>query len=77
MTAGQRWSREKPTVEGHYWYRDKSCRPDIILVEGDGSYIEPLIVRWECADDQLVSEMDGEWCGPLTPPDDITPNEEA
>lgn len=66
--AGQRWTRSKPTEPGWYWWRDHVHGiPTMIEVEGDGSDVEPLIVRWDCADDEPVEQMDGEWQGPLSP----------
>ena len=62
------WTTEKPTKPGQYWYRDKGLPPDIIVVEGDGSDKEPLIVRWECASDELVENIIGEWAGPIPAP---------
>lgn len=64
------WVAGKNIIQqGYYWYRDfeQDTQPDVIMVDGDGSEIEPFIVRWECADDELVENMTGQFLGPISP----------
>lgn len=68
MSAGQRWSKEKPTVPGLYWYRPIHYKAEPRILEIGPGMTLPLIVR--NTDRFYLSQWDGEWCGPLEPPHD-------
>ena len=70
MSAGQRWSRERPTVPGWYWWRnvEMGYEPDLAQID---MVDEKLRAYFICEFEEWVNVMDGEWQGP------ITPNEEA
>jgi flagellar biosynthesis chaperone FliJ len=62
------WMKDKPTVPGWYWYRyDKVCRPSVCEVAklNDGTLKE--IIRESTYYGNL---SDGEWVGPLDPPEE-------
>jgi hypothetical protein len=52
------WTSEKPQQPGWYWYREETWTA-INSVSG-GFFVYP--------DGRHVSEMNGEWAGPLEPP---------
>jgi hypothetical protein len=59
-----RWTREKPSRPGFYWYRGHGrTRPPIAVEVSDGAV-------WLCGHEveRHVEEMSGEWFGPLEPP---------
>lgn len=68
MTAGQRWSRERPTVPGWYWYKG-----DLALYEVEAVYVYKddgvLFVDTVNNYSEPVSDFEGEWQGPITPHD--------
>lgn len=65
-SAGQRWSTQKPTVPGWYWYRNDS---ELCVLNIDWSeLVERLYVN--CDGDDVLENYDGEWLGPITPTDD-------
>lgn len=66
MTADQRWSKDKPSKEGWYWYRRRfmggTLGPLCLQVDGEQVAV--------CGEWTALAEFDGEWCGPLAPPHD-------
>ena len=67
--AGQRWTRDKPTVAGWYWFRGAFT---------DGCLVMARVIcsgqEWRCDliydSVTMLPEQDDEWCewqGPLTP----------
>lgn len=87
MTAGQRWSKEKPTVPGWYWWRCWNQHGVAIVHEPDpirpwhtsdrSQAVTLFNSKGRLTSTRMNRMADGEWCGPLVPPADITPNEEA
>lgn len=85
MTAGQRWSTEKPKEAGWYWWRLAPGHYPIIEEykrDAEGN----LVMYVECNGELLKFPLaPGEWQGPITPNNDhladlrklVTPNEEA
>lgn len=63
--TGARWSTEKPTKEGWYWYRGTDNKPNMVYV-----YLGLLEMRAAalCDENWEVSSMCGEWFGPIDPP---------
>ena len=59
------WTTDKPLRKGFYWYR---------CVEPEYGYIGDSLVVWVSESLAIeqggwhVSELDGEWAGPLEPP---------
>lgn len=77
MTAGQMWSREKPTKVGWYWLKETyaNCRPYgphiVEIAYGPGGL--RVYGGSNPADGTLLRECNEsicEWCGPLEPPHD-------
>ena len=64
MTAGQRWRREAPKVEGWYWWRQE---PGMMAVPREVLW-HPYFREWWAQGERIV-EGDGEWQGPITPHD--------
>jgi hypothetical protein len=67
------WTRELPTVEGFYWYRESWAAPEVVLWEQDMQW-----VRLAGGDVPLGNDMPykitGEfWSVPLSPPTNETP----
>lgn len=70
MTAGQRWSRDRPSRPGWYWFRNTDLvdehEPRIVYLR---DYVRGLAVG-NCHIDGFTRYEEGEWCGPLEPPHD-------
>jgi hypothetical protein len=64
-----KWTTEKPTVPGWYWWRANGKDDSIVrLIETQEG---GLIVQFETGHCAYVRNVpDGEWAGPLTPPSD-------
>lgn len=62
------WTREPPTMPGWYWYQKLPMFTkdvaQVMVHEG------VLYVDWGSGFQELVEEMDGEWAGPVLPPED-------
>lgn len=74
MTAGQRWSKERPTEPGWYWFRfpSNSVDPEVFKIHHGEDGLEVVGPFSETPLDEWMEDCDGgEWQGP------ITPNEEA
>lgn len=67
-----RWTREKPTQEGWYWYRDKVTEPIMSLITTlDHQLVMNAYRRYQNAFiDRLDGEYDEEWAGPIPEPED-------
>lgn len=82
-----RWSKDKPTVRGWYWYRgDYHASPDevqpvVIYVAPSDWYSDtPLkegeagrLVAWQPFMDYSneLDAFEGEWSGPIQPPPEL------
>ncbi len=71
MTAGQRWSPDKPTVAGWYWWRQSRhdvAQPCFVYwAEQDTLFLHRC---WAKYPDRVLSDVrGGEWQGPITPID--------
>ena len=79
MTAGQRWSQDKPVKPGWYWWRlNEESDVEMVMVFTQGTYLLARLYGYTPEKKAIkLSKTGGEWCGPLVPPADITPNEEA
>ena len=65
MTAGQRWSRERPTKKGWYWYRHKpEWEPRVMFVT-----TELRVAQVGFEGQESMDVYSGEWQGPITPHD--------
>jgi len=68
-----RWTTEKPTEPGFYWLRGSPAIEEpatIVEVFYHHHIRSQVFVRFfdrECGMD--VSGVDGEWCGPIQPPE--------
>jgi hypothetical protein len=63
----QAWTSEKPTVAGYYWLRlwkEALFDVEMVLTSDDCTTFTP----WGSDYDYKVSEVDGQWSGPLEPP---------
>lgn len=64
--ADMKWTSEKPTRKGWYWWRqDKEA---VICRVWEWWDKQELYVRFEGSDSAPVNTLDGEWAGPLDPP---------
>ena len=69
--AGQRWTREKPTVEGWYWLvEDGWGGPEVVLVKSANLLLRVYFTSGRRED---VGTVNAEWYGPIQRP--LTPNE--
>ena len=59
-----RWSHDKPTKPGWYWFRGLAHEADpfIVLVDQAGEF------QWPDGGFQEVSLANGEWAGPIEEP---------
>ncbi len=62
-----RWTREQPTVEGWYWYKDQKTpeQPVFVYQTTNGSLCE----LWR-GDLQDLDNLRGEWAGPIPEPEE-------
>jgi len=58
------WKKEKPNIDGFYWYREtQDSEPEILEVWGK-TQVAICGSEFPCT----VEEKQGEWFGPLEPP---------
>lgn len=65
--AGQRWTREKPTEPGWYWWRDEGLYNGIKILQLSLVMSDLQVHEHGMLNGLLVRELPGEWQGPLTP----------
>jgi len=60
-----KWTKERPTQSGYYWYRSKRVFPQLVEVHGDGYQ------RW-CSGTgrSRMDRLTGQWAGPIAPPEE-------
>lgn len=61
--AGRKWTTEKPTVRGFYWFREIGG-DELFMVE---VYNDGTMWRSHYIEEEKMTE--GEWAGPLEPPE--------
>lgn len=61
------WTRERPTVPGWYWYRDRSIVPRVVSLTQDGYGLVAYGIEEYC---NRLYEVRGEWAGPLPHPEE-------
>lgn len=63
------WTRKAPTVAGWYWWRNllTDNAPEVWAIVDHGDGLEVVGPFDETALDEWVSDMGGEWLGPLSP----------
>jgi hypothetical protein len=70
---GVQWTSDKPVVAGWYWWRPNREKEAFILHLGmsvlDFDGPEVLCTDY-CEDQETPEDLDGEWAGPLTPPEE-------
>ena len=64
------WTRNAPTKEGWYWWRNllTDNAPEVWAIVDHGDGFEVVGPFDETALDEWVSDMGGEWYGPLEVP---------
>jgi hypothetical protein len=69
MSQPLRWTRERPKVEGWYWWRDLEATEDpsdgmivYVYAANGGLYVD------NDGDTVRLSTVHGEWAGPIEPP---------
>lgn len=63
------WTKEKPKEHGWYWHRLNREDKEPIIVDVYGHF--SMRVDWPDHSSSKIEDVEGEWCGPLTPPDQI------
>lgn len=63
-----RWTKEKPTVSGFYWWRDTAFDIMATIVAVDVENRASIIIGSENVVD--FTKVDGEWAGPIQEPED-------
>ena len=63
------WTGNAPTKEGWYWWRNllTDNEPEVWAIVDHGDGLEVIGPFDETALDEWVSDMGGEWLGPITP----------
>jgi len=64
MPRHLKWTKEKPTKDGYYWYKDKITMQMIAFVDASTEAVEFFVFPEETCLDAL----DGEWAGPIQEP---------
>ena len=69
MVTEAGWTRNAPTKEGWYWWRNllTDNEPEVWAIVDHGDGLEVIGPFDETALDEWVSDMGGEWLGPITP----------
>ncbi len=66
------WTKEKPTVEGWYWYAEGDYKPEIIKVTvmniQDGSKVYYMLISGSDSIYEYDEFSGVEWYGPIEPP---------
>jgi len=58
-----KWTKDKPKVDGYYWYRDKyTAKPKI------HGYSAGIVYPIGINEEYYVEEFNGEWAGPIPLP---------
>lgn len=60
--AGQRWTRERPTEPGWYWFRNSDGLQMLVVIYGPSNHLEV-----NCQGDTELEHYHGEFQGPLSP----------
>jgi hypothetical protein len=65
-----KWTLQKPTTEGWYWFREKNMEPEVVhlCLSRDDAMLEVQSVFGQGNAPIQVSAWDGEWFGPLEAP---------
>lgn len=67
-----KWTREKPTQPGWYWWRAPRKRPRVLLVSAY-AFTKTRYQDGLGGDVYLVENMvPGEWAGPIPEPEEVT-----
>ena len=63
------WTADKPNASGWYWWRNllTDNAPEVWAIVDHGDGLEVIGPFDETALDEWVSDMGGEWLGPITP----------
>ena len=66
------WTLQKPTMSGWYWFREPGLNldkpmPAWVYQSGQTFYVK-LCGAHEDFKERRVSDLEGEWAGPITPP---------
>ena len=64
--AEYRWSKDKPTAAGWYWFRGPAHEADSFIVQVD----EVGQFQWPDGGFQEVTLAKGEWAGPIQQPEE-------
>ena len=64
------WTPNKPTVPGWYWWRSidppATVIPALVFKRDNDDILR--VIFWANVQEYLVSNIGGEWSGPLEPP---------
>ena len=61
-----KWTSEKPTKPGWYWYRGETDLNELIIwVSSDLRVVYPASLNFKSF---AVDEVPGQWAGPIEPP---------
>lgn len=61
-----KWTKEKPTQPGWYWWRDKYSSDIVHVTEDSGM----LVVKLGFDIEDFIIDLSGEWAGPICPPEE-------
>lgn len=64
--AVHKWSENRPTQPGWYWYRGLTGEDDPMIVQVD----EAGYFQWPDGGFQEVLLTEGQWAGPIVPPEE-------
>ncbi len=69
------WTTDKPTKPGFYWWKDRQNAQTLVFVRPDDiveimTVIETPTYRWIDHHNVVLSQMTGEWQGPIEPSED-------
>lgn len=75
MDTAMRWTKEKPTATGWYWYRGdydpsgKEAQPLVVHMDTEGKVLLLSPRAWKPFTEYPdLDVLNGEWAGPIEPP---------
>ena len=65
-----KWTKTTPTEEGYYWWRFNNLSDEYIVKVAISSITDELCVYNGVYASVEMEDYEGEWCGPITRPEE-------
>jgi hypothetical protein len=67
-TTALKWTAEKPTKPGPYWWKPPLSHTPVIVYMWPGGDVSGVNAETGCSD--LIEANGGQWAGPIEPPEE-------